>query len=31
MSIMPEKDIPFLSCKGKESCKYVDLDINDDE
>ena len=24
MSVVPEKDIPFLSCKGKESYKYVD-------
>ena len=31
MSVKPEKHVPFLFCKGEESYKYVDLDINDDE
>ena len=30
MPAIPEKDLPFLFCKGEESYKYVDLDINDD-
>ena len=30
MSVKPEKHVPFLFCKGEESYKYVDLDINDD-
>ena len=31
MVAIPEKDVPFLFCKGEELYKYFDLDINDDE
>ena len=31
MATIPETNVPFLFCKGKELYKYVDLDINDDE
>ena len=31
MAAIPEKDVPFLFCKGEELYENVDLDINDDE
>ena len=31
MAAIPEKDVPFLFCKGEELYKYVDLNISDDE
>ena len=31
MAAIPEKDVPFLFCKGDELYKFVDLGINDDE
>ena len=31
MATIPEKDVPFLFCKGEKLDKYVDLDINDDK
>ena len=31
MVAIPEKDVPFLFCKGEELYKHVDLNISDDE